>query len=622
MINEFSVKPTLLPSNITNGWLAFNPLLCSKGEQKGRMVVLEKAEVKELYINASEAYYTQIRHRTSINELLSSSKSPHDSCINEILKRINDMEESVLWMFSQFGNVLSPHFGENDQELKDWEKESIEHVSDYFETVAFTGDCVPGHDERDVDTDTTDTTNSNSDSNSANSHCKKQKQPKRKVQNTTKNISKRTNKRAKMGNQVTKPLDRKTLLADSNRIVQGVSQSLVTHPVVAADIRLAEIVISQVKDAFNGLNPRLSRIPVLAKSLLTILQTRSQYKKTMSVALALIQGKEDALDTDTWVVDSTTWTIGSICSRIEKNIKAKEKAEKKQTVPTSSMEVLKQVKRAIHRLKTGENNHDGLNIDKLTKADIKDMKELVKFDQAMENLTLNLLHETMMIHVESNISMYQLFTFEIPKPTDAEHLKQAEDLWRMVNPEMPFDSKTTSMLEYRELVILPALTSNEFEEDAIKVNRNMSIMLTQTKRKGRKEVFFPLFCDAQDLTLDGAKGKCDDDYCGTQKQDTIRSRMAILHHNLSASTSIDQRLPDSLCPHGIFHKLLINAPSQIKHNCNFQSEKFEFFDSVHDEESSIVVKMKKHLKNYDVGENTIFVNSEAQVDSLKLLLEP
>lgn len=67
------------------------------------------------------------------------------------------------------------------------------------------------------------------------------------------------------------------------------------------------------------------------------------------------------------------------------------------------------------------------------------------------------------------------------------------------------------------------------------------------------------------------------------------------------------------------HKLLINAPSKISTGCNFQNESKGFFERVHDDQSSIVVQMKKYMKDHNVGEKTIFVD-EALVESLNQLL--
>lgn len=99
--------------------------------------------------------------------------------------------------------------------------------------------------------------------------------------------------------------------------------------------------------------------------------------------------------------------------------------------------------------------------------------------------------------------------------------------------------------------------------------------------------------------------------------------MTILRHNLSAAENIEGCLPDSLCPHGFTHELLVNAPSNTKRGCNFTDKNVDVFDvdGVHQEESEIVKRMKSKLNTHEIGEMTILTDNEPQVECLTDLLK-
>ena len=136
------------------------------------------------------------------------------------------------------------------------------------------------------------------------------------------------------------------------------------------------------------------------------------------------------------------------------------------------------------------------------------------------------------------------------------------------------------------------------------------------------------------MNMDGSKNTSSHkvDYCGDSSQDDIRLKMSIFHHNLTVHKNIEDLLPASVCPNGMMHTLLTNAPTTIRLCCNFiKTDKDEksFFDvdCAYDDNSKVLTKMKNKtsgLKYYTFGEKIIFIDSkdEAQVDSLSELLKP
>jgi hypothetical protein len=347
------------------------------------------------------------------------------------------------------------------------------------------------------------------------------------------------------------------------------------------------------------------------------------------VAHACFEEKEKAVDIsgDYGNLESAS-TVGEILIHLERNITARETATKRE-VPADIKASLLELQSAIHRLDTGDDEEVDTS-KSLTKAEINKMKSLVNFDQAMENLFLNLLHLSMMISIEGACFISQLVTFTVDKKLtkkkqtkvrdeSEKYLNSFDELWSMMNPEDDqFNGNTTTMLEYRENILLPALASKETErkELAIKVNRDMMTLITDMRRKGQKEKILPLVKNAQSETLTGnSKGDCEVDYCADPKQADRRRKMACTQHNLSASDNIEEHVPASLYPNGMTHKLLINAPScATTACCNFHNEEMGL-----DEKSSTAIKMNKYLKDHYVGEKTIFIN-ESLVDALNQLL--
>ena len=356
----------------------------------------------------------------------------------------------------------------------------------------------------------------------------------------------------------------------------------------------------------------------------------------MNGGLELFRAEAEAQDIDTYEgLDVNTSSVGSMAVVVSSAVSKREKSMNRSRRPTSVLVSLAQVKDAIHRLKTGEQKDSSAS--DLSKSDVLSMKPFVKYEESMGNLLRNLFDLILMLSVERKASMHDLLTFEKTRSTteeqlarDAENAALVNELWYMIKPDIVFNAKETSMLEYRVGVVLHALSSasKETEDLGIKVNKLMQILPTDTKRKGRKETFNPYYDEAHRENLDGVVVESKVNPSSTDKKQArrtaknqagVRRRRGVLLCNLSAHKNIERRLPDSIVPRGLVHKLLINGPTHIGNVCNFGLEFYDL-DGVHDETSSVVQKMEKDLKDYDVGERIVFADNDLQVESLNQLL--
>jgi hypothetical protein len=428
----------------------------------------------------------------------------------------------------------------------------------------------------------------------------------KKVPSKKKQGKKKRDKQQKEWNEPYVAVDQDKLFQDANEQVVEIIKKKSEHPVVVGAIRLVEVILCQVEKAYDPQNPQLEEIlPKLAHGLVVILQNLARYRKKLKCDINY----------------DTSSTIGSLCCRLdEKNNGTRNEVSSSDGINIS------QLKAAIHRFKTDEDCPDLVVTDK----DVTAMTLFVHVHRFIENLLHNLLHEVMMIRVESLITMEQLFAFQKTSRKDYSALgdamlETASDLWDSMYPGQTFD-KTMSMLRYRQEVLLPGLatSSQECQSVAIGVAQDMAEQLTDFRKGGRKEILQPAFIESQSYTVDGNEAvQSEDDYCGSSgnNQGVRRGRMTCLRFNLSAKDNIQQQLPSDLFPRGFVPTLLTNAPTSIKLGCNFAYKKSELFDKIHDNDSPIVKGINNQLKDFDLGEQNIIIDDEVQIESLKQLLE-
>lgn len=599
---------------------------------------VDKEDASDVYRATWRSYHIHRIREGAIRQLLDSSGDPN---FNEekILEFVSDMKKSVALVLMRLQDSLE--FGEDELEVMNKEEslEAVHHCqgTDFGGSSGNPGRRRDDHDDDDGSVESArssllqDPPSPNPQRSLVVDNSSKKQTPKaKKKRKKATNNGTQQQKRSKTGSVSTKQvvsLDRSKLLADSRNLIRDLPQQISTHHVVAVYLRLVEVLISQVKHAFDSRD--LSSMPSLAKNLIIIKKIESQIKKDMNGGLEHFRAEYEAQDIDTYEgLDVNTSSVGSMAVVVSSAVSKREKSMNRSRRPTSVLVSLAQVKDAIHRLKTGEQKDSSAS--DLSKSDVLSMKPFVKYEESMGNLLRNLFDLILMLSVERKASMHDLLTFEKTRNTteeqlarDAENAALVNELWYMIKPDIVFNAKETSMLEYRVGVVLHALSSasKETEDLGIKVNKLMQILPTDTKRKGRKETFNPYYDEAHRENLDGVvvESKVNSSRLQLKNQAGVRRRMGVLLCNLSAHKNIERRLPDSIVPRGLVHKLLINAPTHIGNVCNFGLEFYDL-DGVHDETSSVVQKMEEDLKDYDVGERIVFADNDLQVESLNQLL--
>ena len=403
-------------------------------------------------------------------------------------------------------------------------------------------------------------------------------------------------------------------LIESRRKIEGLPSRLDKHHVVVVAVSLLDAVVRKVEDALDHHNPKLALIPKITNDLIIVLQVIARYKKMLGKCTT----KKEARSIDTLLDINVHQSIGAIAARIEKN-----KADKEEAINYQVPDCIKHLKYALHRLKTGDDATEDLD-SQVTSTDINAMKAAFRFDQAAENLLLNCIHLSLMVYVEEFLTVEQLFENHGDKG-----LCQAEELWKVVLSEVPFNAKKISMLEFRQKVLLPALANEKSREDAVKVNCDFANYLADLRIGGRKEIIQPALYKAQRKRFDGSDAEeCNEDYCAGpgDKLNKRRSKMTMIQANLSAPDAIQQRLPGDLFPGGLRRALLLNSSTFCKENCNFVScggnNKPGFFDRGHDINDTEKRIREKLKYTNDVGEKAIIIDREEKekvIGSLKNL---
>lgn len=404
-------------------------------------------------------------------------------------------------------------------------------------------------------------------------------------------------------------------LVVSRHKIEGLSSAMNKHHVVVVAVSLLDAVVRKVEDALDPSNPNLALIPKITNDLIIILQVIAKFKKMLGKCMT----KKEARSIETLLDINVSQSIGAIAARIEKN-----KADKEEAINYQVPDGVKHLKYALHRFKTGGDCTVDLD-SQVTSTDINKIKAAFKFDQAAENLLLNCIHISLMVYVEESLTVEQLY-----KNHGDSGLRRAKELWEAVQSGMPFNAKETSMLEFRQQVLLPALANEKSRDDAVKVNCDFANYLTDLRIGGRGEIVRPAFDKAQRKKFDGSDGEeCKEDYCAGSgdKLNKRRGRITLLQSNLSAPDAIQQRLPGDLFPGGFSRALLLNSSSFCKESCNFVSRgdnnKPGFFERGHDIDETVKGIQGKLKYTNDVGEkNIIIVDREEQqklIDSLQSL---
>ena len=392
-------------------------------------------------------------------------------------------------------------------------------------------------------------------------------------------------------------------LAEGRTRIEEMPRSLDEHCVVVASLAVMDAVVYKIKEAFNPRNPNLSLVPKITSDFIVALQNVARHKKVLGGYLSI----EEAEVFDTLIDVDVKSSLASIAVSIERN-----KAVKDQALNYKAPESLSQLHAALERFETGNEPPTDYIV---TEIDIKKMKKAFPSSKVAENLLLNCLHVSTMVYVEEYLTVDQLFE------NNEDGLDRATKLWNSVQGGVTFNAADTTMLKYREEVLLPALANEKLQEDAIKVNLDVANCLTK-----RPEIALPAFDYAQKRRFDG-NTECnkDEDYCASSG-DVCGSRrrcMVYMQSNLSAPGPIQQRLPDDLFQRGYEEALLLSCTSFCRNKCNFFSQgstlKPGFFKEGHDMAGTAKGIRAKLSKMRDVKEMKVIIDHKEHIDSLNRL---
>mmetsp|Transcript_13009 Transcript_13009/g.28253 ORF Transcript_13009/g.28253 Transcript_13009/m.28253 type:complete len:585 (-) Transcript_13009:161-1915(-) len=582
--------------------------------------MLEINIAEDLYTGAAAGTFTLKRHEklvleicTSILTLVQDNTDIADKC-NEIFKRVQEMGKLDRYRLSYFQDIMNSSVG--DERVSDLENIALQTAAVGFETF----------NERlllDAKTDHPSPATLPVPALDPNQITTKQSSPSKQGNNTTKNAANKKSKKKKRRKKHSdiqsvnaKTFNRNTLLTEGQCTLEAIILSQSSNDVVVTNFRLAEIAVAQIEEAFiNPQNPNLLRIPTIMRSLAIILQNTTRYQKriaTWSVANSLeFEGSIIEFETDI--------SIGKLGCKIDNQRKKNEN-----NVPVDVATSLLLLKAAIQRHKLGSGYIVEDTDSELAESDVNEMKALFQFQLVMQNLLNNLINCSIVVYVESELTMEQLY-----KNHESKFMPQARALWETIRPEDPFDPKTT-MLEYRESVLIPGLASEEHEDSALEVANNMKDETTQTRGEERSKTILSAFDHGQRRKIDGSPGDFtivlskEEDYCAGKggNASARRCRGTTLISNFTLRKQIMQRLPQDIFPLGFYRALLTSSPSFIQRSCNFHSQKLkkEFFKGVHDRDSAIVKDIEDEFKNFDIGEGLIVIDRDDHIDSLRKLL--
>jgi len=407
--------------------------------------------------------------------------------------------------------------------------------------------------------------------------------------------------------------------------IRSLFSSLNKHSVAVASLREVEAVVCRLEAAFNPQAPNLSLIPDITRDLLAIHQNIAKFKKLITNHVTVQQTK----DKDPLIDISLNDGIGTILSNIAKNVAARDKALNHIVSPE-----LLQLMAAAQRFQTGKECDIP---SELSSADSNELLDLFKSDQSVANLVLNCVHLTLMVWVESELSVEQLYLH-----LDEGHLflRRATELHNQVRRGELFDPKM-SLCRFREEAIIPAQNSNDeqLQQLATQVATDFANNLTLSGSDERKDIIRPVLQLVEKKKFDGSSSDVQDDGSSSDVQDDVkyfsepgdkhnarRKACTCILFNASASELIEKRLPEQvpdgnsmvdLFPDGYLRALLINSSTFCKKYCNFVSPNRCLFKEGHLEQTAKT--MYKTMKSRGITEEKKVIISCDEKQSLKRL---
>lgn len=240
---------------------------------------------------------------------------------------------------------------------------------------------------------------------------------------------------------------------------------------------------------------------------------------------------------------------------------------------------------------------------------------------------MNILCIPVGLGVDSELSVGGLFSGLTQELARARALAEMVDV--SFDPEM-------SVLDYKTDVIFSALEmareggNTELEQAVLTVGGDIAAMKSDTRkglRKGdrsRKDMVLAACKKYESMTPDGHPCDGDGDAYFSGSSDLCsdrRRRLFCLDYIHGMQEPIMSRLPDNLFPDSFIPTMLVHAPTYIERHLNFKNMPGFFDESFHDEESQIYTDLHKKLRQVKKDAKALIIDSQAQVDSLRQLVE-
>lgn len=288
-----------------------------------------------------------------------------------------------------------------------------------------------------------------------------------------------------------------------------------------------------------------------------------------------------------------------------------------------------EVTNMILRVKAAIYRHD--KSDDIAQADFESMitddklGAFIRLGHPTKKLATHVLHLGIMYTILSALTVFTLHA-DLSKGKYSEYTEHARELAGRVNSGATLD-KDTTMLNYLKIFAFPGLENDATWELAATVVCEMFASLTQLNGERRPRLL-ECYKTAETKTLAGGTD-VHSIYCSGDVGDCYKRRRQRVFKTclvMILKKPIQKRLPDGFFSgRGFTRTLLRLSPSDIL--AGFTDIKVSFFGAVYDED----IRISKHIKNKvvekklkstddDTGERTIIIESQEQIESLKILL--
>ncbi|EJK68502.1 hypothetical protein THAOC_10310 [Thalassiosira oceanica] len=426
-------------------------------------------------------------------------------------------------------------------------------------------------------------------------------------------------------------------------IVAEVERQFNGDNAVLAEFPAFELVLSRLQMSFDPSSPSLFEVVDIAKDLMKVVRNnpfliRMFASKDNQKGLQLMaRAKRLESDNHSYGYDDS---IGSLLAGLNSSTsKSSTEAETLSSDPvTVDLSPFDKYVRALRQYESLRDQDKSGNFDSgATKGEVARLKKLIKYGRLLKLIATNVLHLAVWIVFCEGVSMELLFGGDDrllrkdAKTKKYSLLDKARSLWNLTVAKTPFDPQRTSLLQYIERALIPALMSHERE--ALEVAEVIKKYSTDTRNGTKKHLPEGVEADrptlmkrswisleSQSLSGQGSTGDA------TSSQDAQKiQQIATLGMNFLAMDSILSRVPRSVFSGGdLIRELVVLSPIGILRDYDFFCEKWDFFSKTsHSLDTDFIKTIKQNLK--DVEEELtedihVVIDDRIQIEALGRLV--